>query len=75
MWLMLMLVTIIYLTPVAGSALAQVGLRALAIDTTAFGLGGEVVFQVLDVYLTIVSMRLIGLYYLHFKKRFAIRME
>ncbi len=39
------------------------------------GVPGEIVLQILELYSMIVSMRIIGLYYLHFKKRFAIVME
>lgn len=35
------------------------------------GMGLEVIY----VYLTIVSMRIIGLYYLHFKRKFAFKLE
>jgi hypothetical protein len=39
------------------------------------GLAGELIFNTINLYLGIVSMRLIGLYYLHFKRRFTMVME
>ncbi len=38
-------------------------------------IGGQLALIALGVYFNIVSMRIIGLYYLHFKKRFTIVME
>lgn len=74
-WLMLLLVGFTWTIPLAIELLAEfdvdVSLPSLPFD----GLGFKVFMNLLDVYLTIISMRLIGLYYLHFKRRFTLVFE
>jgi hypothetical protein len=62
--------------PLAGKLLVQAGLNINLPTLPQFGgLTGNVLFNICDLYLGIVAMRLIGLYYLHFKKRFTLIME
>lgn len=75
-WLMLLLVGFTWLLPLIAVITAAINLN-IPIPTLDFGssMAIEAAFDVLDVYLTIVSMRLIGLYYLHFKRRFTLVFE
>jgi hypothetical protein len=73
---MLLIVGFTFLLPVAVVLLTMVGLQ---INVPALGFAGgmavDAVVNVFNVYLSIVAMRLIGLYYLHFKKRFTLVLE
>ncbi len=74
-WFLLLLVGFTWTIPLAIALLAELDLD-LSLPTLPFaGPVFEAGMNVLDVYLTIVSMRLIGLYYLHFKRRFTIVFE
>lgn len=75
LWLMLLLVGVTSILPIVAYFLYQAGLNIPLPDIPDFGLIGEIVGTIIDVYLAIVSMRLIGLYYLHFKRRFTLVME
>ncbi len=76
LWLMLMLVGALSLLPTFSALLTAFGFNVPLPEFTDFGgITGQIAFAVLDIYVTIVAMRMIGLYYLHFKKRFAIVME
>jgi len=76
LWLMLLLVGFIKLLPVMGMLIAMIGLNIPIPSLPTFGgFTGAAFFDVVDLYLGIVSMRLIGLYYLHFKRRFTLVME
>ena len=57
------------------SWLAKVGLGGYVPSFADLGVPGDIALQILEVYFMIVSMRIIGLYYLHYKKHFAIVME
>ncbi len=76
LWLMLLLVGFIKFLPILPILVARAGLNIPLPALPQFGgLIGEGVFSLVDLYLSLVSMRLIGLYYLHFKKRFTLVME
>ncbi len=75
MWLMLLLVGFVFLSSIAAPFLAHAGIPSNGLGLHVSGLGWVIVLEILEVYLTIVSMRLIGLYYLHYKRRFAIILE
>jgi hypothetical protein len=75
MWLMLLLVLVAYMLTVSADLLAQVGLESIAPNLAGLGIIGDVIITIIQTYLTLVAMRIVGLYYLHFKKRFAIVME
>lgn len=75
MWAMLALVVIFYVVIWLADELERLGLGFLAVDLTDLGVFGVVLLYPLDVYLSIVAMRLVGLYYLHFERRFAIVVE
>jgi hypothetical protein len=74
-WLMLLLVLTARMAATSSALLAKVGLGQIIPDLTELGVVGGLVLQAIETYLMIVSMRIVGLYYLHFKKRFAIGME
>jgi hypothetical protein len=74
-WLMLLLVLTARMAATSSALLAKVGLGQIIPDLTELGVVGGLVLQAIETYLMIVSMRIVGLYYLHFKKRFAIVME
>lgn len=76
LWLMLILVGSLTLLPLFAVLLDAAGWSVPLPELPEFGgMGGACFFRILDIYLMIVAMRMIGLYYLHFKKRFAIVME
>jgi hypothetical protein len=75
LWLMLLVVGFGSVGSMAGPLLMQVGLDISLPTAPGLGLAGEGLFRMVDVYLTIAAMRLIGLYYLHFKKRFTLVFE
>lgn len=75
-WLMLLLVGITWVLPLVAVAVMAANINVTLPDLDpGSGIAIEAVMNVLDVYLTIVSMRLIGLYYLHFKRRFTLVFE
>ncbi|MFQ5500852.1 MAG: hypothetical protein ACE5EQ_00960 [Phycisphaerae bacterium] len=74
-WLMLILANLITITPLIGKILGKTGMPSVIPNLTSTGLVLNLVLTALTTYMTIVMMRIIGLYYLHFKKRFAIVME
>ncbi len=75
MWLMLLLVAFAYLVSMGSGLLATIGLQDIVPNFDALGMAGPAVAFIIDIYLTLVAMRIVGLYYLHFKNRFAIVME
>jgi hypothetical protein len=76
LWVMLLLVGFVKFLPLAALLVAQTGLSITVPQVPQLGgLAGKVSFNIIDLYLGVVSMRLIGLYYLHFKKRFTLIME
>lgn len=74
-WLMLFLVGILYLIAASASILGTIGISAYLPDIPNLGWFSPFIIQIINVYLMVVAMRIIGLYYLHFKNRFAIVME
>lgn len=74
-WLMLIITTLAYLLLSAPKVLARIGLQGMGIDLVGLGFLGYVISTLAQVYTSVVSMRIIGLYYLHFKRSFAIVME
>ncbi len=74
-WLMLCLVLTARLAATSSAFLLKVGLGQIIPNLAELGVVGSIVLQVIEIYLMLVSMRIVGLYYLHFKKRFAIVME
>lgn len=76
LWLMLMLASFGTILALAGIMLKSAGVGVTMPQLPAIpGFAGELVFSVVSLYFSLVSMRLIGLYYLHFKKRFTLVME
>jgi hypothetical protein len=75
MWLMLLLAAFGYAVSISATILAEIGLGPLAFDVSGANWLVQGIISVVQVYLAIAAMRIIGLYYLHFKRRFAIRME
>lgn len=75
LWVMLLLVGFLSMLPWLGDALTAMNLGIALPSTPKLGLTGDLIFVILDVYFSIITMRLIGLYYLHFNRRFAIVME
>jgi hypothetical protein len=75
LWLMLSLVEFVKFYPLVTILVNRSGLNISLPALPEFGLIGNVFFNILDLYLGIIAMRLIGLYYLHFKRRFALVME
>jgi len=74
-WLMLLLVAFSYVVATSAELLARIGLGSLAFNFSGTGLVFQGVVSAAELYLSIAAMRIIGLYYLHFKQRFAIIME
>lgn len=80
MWLMLALILVALMSVSVGGNLMlgmlfPKGWLTTSVRTFAATIAGRVVVALLGVYLMIVAMRVIGLYYLHFKRRFAFVME
>jgi hypothetical protein len=76
LWAMLLLVGFTSVVPLAIRLAAAGGFNiALPNLMTAAGSLGALAGMLIDLYLSLVAMRLIGLYYLHYKKRFALVME
>lgn len=74
MWLMLLLVFFVRMLATSPEFLLRWGLDIVP-SLPDFGAVGRAVFEAMELYFTLVSMRIIGLYYLHYKQRFAIVME
>ena len=75
LWLILLLVGWTSILPFLYPVLDSLGIDLQMNSWRSAGLLGALVLQALDVYLTIVAMRQIGLYYLHFKNRFTFSFE
>jgi len=75
LWLMLLIVGFGSALEWAEPLLESSGISIPLPTMPDWGLGGEALMIVVDLYLSIVAMRLIGLYYLHFKKRFTLVFE
>jgi hypothetical protein len=75
LWFMLLVVGAFSLLPSIASLLTKLGLNVTLPLPSNNSPVGLVLFRILDVYFSIVTMRLVGLYYLHFKRRFAIVLE
>lgn len=75
LWLMLLVVGLCLFIPPLVPFLSSAGLIKELPSFLTEGLVFEFVLNAFQVYLTIVSMRMIGLYYLHFKQRFALELE
>ncbi len=75
MWGMLLLVGAIMAVSIFAPLLMAAGVSPMfKLDSDKVVIFG-IIFNVLGVYLNVVSMRIIGLYYLHFKRRFTIECE
>lgn len=74
-WVMILLVGFMWTFPILAVIFARAGFNLALPDLAATGYVFEVLFNVFDVVLTIITMRLIGLYYLHFKSRFTLEFE
>ena len=74
-WLMLLLVGCMVMATYLVELLARFGLDVAFFDFSGTGLAVKVTVTIVETYLTIVAMRFIGLYYLHFKHRFTFKME
>lgn len=75
-WLGLMLAFALRSFFLIGDVLSRLGFATPSLDvdiTTRLGIA--LAMDIVSVYFTCVSMRLIGLYYLHFKRRFAFQLE
>ncbi len=79
MWLMLLIVGVASLMTSAGALILSFVMPDLAIvnslQAMSLSVGGSIFISLVGIYLNIVSMRIIGLYYLHFKHRFTIKLE
>lgn len=71
----LLLVGVSSIVPFALALLGRAGVIEPVVTLPGFGLPGALAQSILNPYLTIVGMRMIGLYYRHFRKRLAIRMD
>ncbi len=72
---MLDIISVLKMLPLAGFLITMAGLNVALPSMPDFGLVGTIGGSVIGLYVNIVSMRLIGLYYLHFKQRFTLVME
>jgi hypothetical protein len=76
LWLMLVLASFGSILTIAALLTVKAGININVPQVPQIpGLAGELIFNTINLYLGIVSMRLIGLYYLHFKRRFTMVME
>ena len=75
LWLMLLIVGATSILPLLLPLLDSFGIDLEVNLFDRWGIAGHFAFAVLDVYLTIVTMRQIGLFYLHFKNRFTFSFE
>lgn len=78
-WGILLLVSFVIVLAKGGASVlgTLIGVSMTSMSPTAFlgGLLGRVILSWIGVYFTLVGMRTIGLYYLHFKRRFVFVME
>ncbi len=76
-WLLLLVaVAFLIMTTLGASLLEEIGLGSRERGVGVFGFfGGRIAGEAGSVLTMIISMRLIGLYYLHFKHKFAFKME
>lgn len=75
LWLMLLVVGFSSVLPVLAPILDDLSITVPLPSVKDWGLAGTLIVRALDVYVMIVVMRQIGLYYLHFKKRFTLIFE
>jgi hypothetical protein len=75
MWLTLIVVYLVKIVPAVGTLLMQLGVQITLPTMPEFGWVGVVAIQVVNVYMALVAMRIIGVYYLHFHRRFALVIE
>jgi len=75
MWVMLLITFAIYMLTALAPFLMIIGFEDTAEDIPEPGLAMSIFFAALDPYARIVGMRVVGLYYRHHKRRFAIQME
>ncbi len=74
-WLIILIPVGLHLTSFSSGLLSSFGLGSFIPSLAGLGDGGGMVLIVLRVYLTIVVMRILGLYYMHNRSRFAFVME
>jgi len=74
-WLMLGVVLILFVATTMGSVFARFGVNLAIPDLMSAGIVARVFLEVVQTYLFLVAMRVIGLFYLHFKDRFTVSME
>lgn len=74
-WLMLGVVLILFVATTMGSVIASFGVNLAIPDLMSAGIVARIFLEVVQTYLFLVAMRLIGLFYLHFKDRFTVSME
>ncbi|HPF37011.1 MAG TPA: hypothetical protein P5081_12870 [Phycisphaerae bacterium] len=78
-WGMLLLVSVLIVLAQGGATVLStlIGVSLVSMSAGGFlsGLAMRIVLSWISVYFTIVAMRTIGLYYLHFKRRFVFIME
>jgi len=76
LWLMLLVASSASILGLMGLLVLKMGMSLNLPQVPQLpGIAGDLLYNAIDFYLSIVSMRLIGLYYLHFKKRFTFVME
>ena len=74
-WLVLSLVAALFVFTILGPEFFGGNKPIMGSGSFASGLGLTLFITLLRTYLLLVAMRIIGLYYLHFKKRFPFAME
>lgn len=76
-WLMLLVALMMMVVSLFGaSVLANLGLNTGGFGASFFGVvGGRIAGEVISTYLMLVTMRLVGLYYLHCKHKFTFKLE
>ncbi len=78
-WLMLLIVIIGMLMASAGGLIANLVLPnfliSASLTTVGSGIAIHLALALFSTYLMLVSMRIVGLYYLHFKQRFTMELE
>lgn len=74
-WIMILFVGFLWTLPFAAMVFAVIGLDIPLPEFEGASIAISAGLNVLNVALTIVTMRLIGLYYLHFKSRFTLEFE
>ena len=75
LWFILLLVGAMSILPFLFPVFERLGININVDLLSGTGFVGAMLMQALDVYLTIVAMRQIGLYYLHFRNRFTFGFE